>query len=1314
MRHLSFYLSLAVMCILLGCTRASDMVEIAGGRQAYVKTALSDDNVKCFAIDSLGRMWIGTSYGLNYYDGNRYRQYFFADGDSLSLPGNDINCLYTDSEGRLWVGTSCGLACYSAGETFVRWHTANGTAINVAQIIETTDHRIFVRASKCIYEATDQQTLTPHPALDGTMAVEPDAHGGLWAFLCRRYIHYTPKGNTFAADKTIDEPLGSNMVTSASDSRYVWAALTRELICIDRQTGRLVFRTPQCMDILPQLIFPVSDGALLKSDRHGLFRFSLKTGTISSYDDFHLTSTEAKDISSIYRDADGNYWTGFYGSGFRVLNTGTVSQQILNDNTLYNATHHENIVAMATGPSGEIWGATHSRMFRYTPSTDALQTFEQSDILVSGPYYRQILKKIIPDGDRLWLLTNARISLAAYNGGIVTRRSWRFWQSMGDCCVAGGHCYVVAEGRKMFVVDDQLTDSIAISTPKYNGNARLLTLSDGHILVATEGLELLTVDPHSHAVTPLTVEQSRTIPTGTLPTALLQDAHGTVWITTKADGLFRLDLTTHRLTTVPQLPVSGILSIAEQDGKLWMGTGSGLLEYSPSLNTCMLHTLGRNKLSAYCNCSEQALCQLDGRLVIGTHDGCIQVAPEAMLKPLQPRPLVYSVCVISHGSDRLVMGKDDNHHFVVAHNDNDLRISFGDIAFAAAPQHEYEFCLEGVDNDWQHSGSYRDVVYSNVPAGKYRFRVRVVQAYGTEPIAETSAEIIVKPAPWLTLPAKMTYALLAFLLVYLVNRLYLRARVNRLALQSALAEKERERHTGEMNMSFFANISHEFRNPLTMISGPVQSLCNNKTLPGDVRRKLLMIRRSSKAMLRLVDQMMDFNRLETDALKLRVQQCDVVNDLNVILDTFEVSAAERGIRVEREGLGGSLFMLYDRDKIEKIMANLLTNALKHTDDGGIVRVSFSNADTDGQCRIVVFNNGKPIPEAKLADVFKRFYQVKDVNGNHTYGWGTGIGLYYVSRLVQLHHGHISVANATGGGVAFTVSLPCRDNVYADDEHLTDGDSMPHMFLSDDTAADALLQTDTPDCLPPTAPTLLIVDDDIEMARYLRTLFADKFRVVNKYSAESALEWLTDNAPDIILSDVVMGEMSGYELCRRLKTDMAYSHIPVILITAKAKVDEQIEGLRLNANGYVTKPFNPDYLKALVEAQLNNINNIRQRLNEGDVIEVSADGLSAQDSEFLKQLTNLMEAHLSDSELNIDTICHDMLISRSKLYYKMKSLTGETPNNFFKNYRLNQAARLLREGRRNVSEVAMDTGFGTLSYFSSCFKKKFGVSPSEYC
>ncbi len=1314
MRHIPFYLSIAVAC-LTGCTRASKTVDIAGGRQTYIKTGLSDDDVKCFAMDSLGRMWIGTSYGLNYYDGNRYRQYFFADGDSMSIPGNHINCLHIDSANRLWVGTSSGLACYTGNETFTRFHSADSAALNIAQIVETSDRRIIVQASERVYEATDPHAMKPHTALKGAMAIEPDSHGGLWAFHRKHYFHFSPKGGTFVADKTFSEPLGSNMVTSASDSRYVWAALTRELLCIDRQTGRLIHRTPQRMEILPKFIFPTDSGALLKSNRHGLFKFSLKTGDIAPCNDFHFTPSETKDISCLYRDAYGNHWAGFFDNGFRVLNDNTVSQQMLNDNRLYNDTHHDNIVALAAGKGNIVWGATHSRMFRYNPATDDLQTFDQSDILVSGPYYRQILRKIVPDGDRLWLLTNARISLATYGGSVATRQSWRFWTGMGDCCVAGGRCFVTADGHNLFVIDDQRADSVPIDIPSYNANARIITLRNGRVLVATEGLALLTIDPRTLHAAALNASRPQHVPSNALPTDMLQDSRGTVWIATKSDGLYRLDMTAMQLTPVPQLPVNGIESIAELDGNLWMGTGSGLLAYSPRLNTAMLHTLGRNKLSLYCNCSEQAICTLGKRLFIGTRDGCLQLAPQSMQKPVQPRPAVYSVCAISRNSDRFVVGKGDKREYVVSHDDNDLRISFGDISFASAPQHEYEFMLEGIDRDWQHSGSYRDVVYSNVPTGRYRFIVRAMQAYGAKPIATATACIVVKPAPWLTVPAKVAYIVLALLLIYLANRLYLRTRVNRLALRSALAEKERERHNNEMNMSFFANISHEFRNPLTMISGPVQSLCNDKSLPGNTRRKLLMIRRSSMAMLRLVDQMMDFNRLESDALKLRVQRCDMIDDLNTILDTFEVSAAERGISVERKGLDDSLFMLYDRDKLEKIMANLLTNAMKHTDDNGTVRVSLGSGGADGLCSIAVFNDGKPIPEAKLADVFKRFYQVKDVGSNHNYGWGTGIGLYYVSRLVQLHHGSVAVENVQGGGVAFTVTLPCRSEAYDSDEHMADDTRMPGMFLPGSEADNAQLPTKAePDETLQQSPVLLIVDDDIEMARYLRSIFADTLRVVNKYSAEAALEWIEGNAPDIVLSDVVMGEMSGYELCSRMKNDVAYSHIPVVLITAKAKVDEQIEGLRLNANGYVTKPFNPDYLKALVEAQLNNVNNIRRRLNEADTAEIAPEGLSAQDSQFMKQIMALMQTHLSDSELNIETVCRDMLISRSKLYYKMKSLTGETPNNFFKNYRLNQAARILREGRRNVSEVAMDTGFGNLAYFSSCFKKKFGVSPSEYC
>lgn len=412
----------------------------------------------------------------------------------------------------------------------------------------------------------------------------------------------------------------------------------------------------------------------------------------------------------------------------------------------------------------------------------------------------------------------------------------------------------------------------------------------------------------------------------------------------------------------------------------------------------------------------------------------------------------------------------------------------------------------------------------------------------------------------------------------------------------------------------------------------------------------------------------------------------------------------------------------DFDKLEKILGNLFTNALKHTGPGGVIRIQAGVKDK--MLEISVFNSGKTIKEDKLQDVFKRYYQLADTQNPNLYGWGTGIGLYYVKRLVELHHGSIMVKNvhevsetsaeaSLRNGVEFTFCLPMNRSIYNKVEIAEQEKRVMQIPLSGDCSMEAKPEENK----KMNRPKILVVDDDVDVAQYLRHIFASDYEVVNRYSAEEALADLEEVKPDLILSDIIMDKMSGYEFCRVLKNDLMFSHIPVILITAMSKMSEQIEGLKLGAVAYVTKPFDPAYLKALVVSQLQNIQLLRQRLGESteteSLSEKVADTLSEQDRKFMDELYRLMEKHSNEQNLSVSTMCKDMLISPAKFNYKVKELTGETPGIFFRKYKLNRAAAWLRGGKYNVSEIAVLTGFSTAAHFSVAFKKQFGVSPSEY-
>jgi DNA-binding response OmpR family regulator len=400
------------------------------------------------------------------------------------------------------------------------------------------------------------------------------------------------------------------------------------------------------------------------------------------------------------------------------------------------------------------------------------------------------------------------------------------------------------------------------------------------------------------------------------------------------------------------------------------------------------------------------------------------------------------------------------------------------------------------------------------------------------------------------------------------------------------------------------------------------------------------------------------------------------------------------------------------------------NALKFTNEGGTITITFdvvsrekamtlfplTGRDTGTEyVQIAVSDTGCGIPEDKLEKVFERYFQVES-RQQSGYNWGTGIGLYYARRLAELHHGRIKAANRPEGGTVFTFIIPANDEAYATEERERTAEQREAFPLPSEEQSHLPAQEQ-----PSKEPyRLLVVDDDTEVAHYLQTLLQPYYQVITCFNADSAFKSIKERLPDLVVSDVVMPGVSGYELCRKIKGDLQSCHIPVILLTAKAIVENQVEGLNTGADAYVTKPFDPAYLLALIKSQLRNREYVHIQLGSATKTDKIADNiLSPQDNTFMTNLYQLMENELSNTELNVSRMTEALKMSRTKLYYKIKGLTGEPPNVFFKTYKLNRAAELLSEGKYRISEVADMCGFGTLSHFSASFKKQFGVTPNEW-
>lgn len=1293
---------------------------------------LSSRNVTAFCQDKNHVMWIGTSDGLNLYNGNQMIQLFTDENDSTSLPDNNIQGIMRDSKDQMWVATPNGVARYLGGYRFKRFAIPYSLQ-GAHQMADWGRNGIVVSngiKAYRIYNDTVSEFFSFSLKLGQLNYLYPDHHDGYWVIDLLHCVHYNKSGQP---DITHTIP-HSNLAYCQQVGDTLWVGQGRFVSGFNLNTNKRFFYNKEELPIIATLFFSDGDYLFLNSGYHGLYRIKLSTGGLQkiSNEEMHLRHKDVT-ISALYKQDSDNVWIGYQNGGFQVSSQNYLGFDKNNNNQLNHQYQGKSINTIGA-TSNNIIGSSEDNIFCYDLTTRQVHTYLHSDIFSDSPFYRQTLEDVVPfEGSKVWLVSNVRIcscNITNNNINILSQcySNIHIGPILGSSLRVGNDLLTVSNSAYLIrtTFGDTHIDSIPVWNDQFSTAARLADLHNGKVLIVMKGMRLALYDTHNNQVEKLEVKGNEAFHNDD-PQVTFVDSHHRVWIGTMRRGLLRFFPESGKLTrvkVVPQLPIKSIDE--DEKGVLWLSSNDQIISFNPNKEAIFFCAIPVTEKSLIRNA-----CKIPGTDVIayGTNSSVDFISVGKIKGESNFDLKITGIRLLDEDNNYKYVSDDfkDGNKYTFANDDNDIVVEFSSAQFGRWQNVMYQCMLEGFDKDWRQPTLTPNIQFHNLPAGSYTFRVRMISSPDHPALAEHYLKFRIKPSFLASPAAVYFYFLLVFFIIYYINSLYLRGHKNRLKVAQLEQERERNQRTNEMNMSFFTNISHEFRNPLTMIAGPLLMLRRDDSLPGSVRYTLNMVCKSVNLMLKLIDQMLDFNQLETDVLRLKVSEYDVVSELSTLISAFEEGAKLRNITIEREGIRGNLYVWMDKDKFEKIMSNLLTNALKHTPDNGLIRIVFHELDRE-QASILkypvsgslgkffsvkVYNNGESISPERINDVFKRYYQIKKGNEKYQYGWGSGLGLYYVKQLVRLHHGIIWVQNESKGGVTFQFILPTEEYAYQEDEHVIEEDTVLQIAVDEEVhEVDRLIERNQEEVNTiAKKPVILIVDDDMAVAQYIRSLFITDYLVFNKYSAESTLEDIDNIKPDIILSDIVMGDMDGYHFCSAIRQNSKYSHVPIILITAKSNVSEQVMGLENGANAYVTKPFDPSYLKALVDSQLKNFNLLKEKMEATE--QQFCEELSDQDRKFMSALYALMEKHLPEQNLNITTICNELLISHSKFNYKLKELTGETPGSFFRKFKLNKAAKLLREGKYNVSEISVMTGFGTVSYFSVAFKKQFGISPSEY-
>ena len=1297
-----------------------------------VAQELSNSRVQAIEEDATGQLWVATFRGLNRYDGHEYHQYFCTD-DSLGLPDNNVQGLLCDKQGRLWVATVNGVCRYTRKDNFERIPMQTGNK-NARKLLMDSKGRIFAYNGTEVMIYDEQHDIfLPHisremigqvwgdffiDAADDILLIGPD-----------NLLIYD--GDTFKQRIELQHPEGAGfyyfgllgnglLLSSGNGTLMLFDTKARQRVPISPEMEARLLANGSAVQAACLL---ENNTILLSTSKNGLFELNLLAQTLRGEGDagFTMPVPDAY-VTHIFEDSRRNIWLGTYDKGI-FANYYYKEKFGGSDNYLNRVIENSSVLAVAMDKQDNLWISTMLKgVFVYHTATQKAEEI-MIEGLPAGETKNAINHIFCDRGGLLWLSTNNIVMKCQYDGTrLHILGQWPVPMTMdfeqtddGTVWVSTASTYILGfhpgsnepEAKQAFNVD-------------YTFIPSLQKLSDGSMLIAAFYQNIMKMDPQTGKLTQLEIpDMKKCIRRSVfIPTDMYQDEQGDVWIGTVSNGLLRYSPKTNTMTRIAGLSCSDVASIEKgHQGNLWISTMKGLNRLD--LKTGRITSLYKADGLAGDEFMDRASCQLpNGSLVFGGTDGITMFNP-ADIDTLRIIPLrlchlkIHNQLVHPTDGGPIEAMLDSCQEIRLHHDQNSFSISFTALDFGEYERVHYYYKLDGFDSEWIDAGNSHSASYANLPSGHYTFRVRTTDSASDEGNSdERTINVIVEPAPAYSWWAWLIYLILGGLLAtYLYHNARRLVRARRAARQAQM-EKEQEKRVNAMNMSFFANIAHEFRTPLTMIAGPVGQLAKSGSLDGEERSLLSIAQRSIQRMFKLVNQIMDFNKLENDTLRLSVEQIDVVKVMNDILDTFEFNAKEKGITIHRFGMEDKLLAWTDGDKLEKIVSNLLSNALKFTPRDGHIDVSLDT--TDDTVEVTVADTGKGIPEEQQENIFKRYYQL-DNQTKAIVNWGTGIGLYYSRRLAELHHGSLTAGNRKEGtGAVFTLIYPMTEQAYtAEERRPLEGDGVADYRIIDMPVSPQANRQ------PPQSeddrPTILVVDDDTEIINYMRLLFSQDYHLITCLDADTALEEMRAEEPNIVLSDVMMPGKDGYELCQEIKQDIQLSHIPVILVTAKITAENQVEGLNVGADAYVTKPFEPAVLSALIQSQLKNRERVRKLLTNATTTEEEGveNALSEQDKHFMEELYKLMEEELSNSELDVTRITKMLYISRTKLYYKIKGLTGETPSNFFRTYKLNRAAELLKSGRYTIAEIADKTGFSTQSHFSVVFKKQFGVTPSDY-
>jgi signal transduction histidine kinase/ligand-binding sensor domain-containing protein/DNA-binding response OmpR family regulator len=1303
---------------------------------------LSSSLINHIYQDHNGFIWIATEDGLNRYDGAKFSIYKHHLGDDHSLASSFVRTIFEDSKGHLFIGTYAGVQMYNPSTDkftpLAKWENGDQLNSNVTSILERKNGEIWISGNVLCKlniqnnQLIAQDTNIPYTELGGQMI--EDNNQNLWILKGEEGLLKLDVYNQLTFYLSQDNGHLNSICKDSEGNIYV-GSIRKGLFVYNKDLDTFQSVEAEGKEELP--ISCLYSGPLnelyIGTDGKGLTTYNNQTCKISKlpFDNNYFDSSQSK-VHSILKDNASNLWLAIYQKGIMLIpartnNFGYIGHKLINRDVIGSGC----ITSFCKDHQGFLWiGTDNDGIYAINERKEQVKHFSHTNHPNSAP---STVTQIYEDSDHnIWIgsfingmgkldrqtgMCNYQHQLVDNNGNYIQRiydfvedRNKRLW-----IATMGFGLYYYNLRTQQFV-------SIQSQTSDINNWIGCLQYSDDNQLyVGTyDGMnciDLNTTDYQSYKILPQHVIYS-----------IYEDKKGLIWLGT-SEGLSSYNKETKKITTYTTddgLPSNTVYAIeGDENDVLWISTNAGISQYQKGNNIFVNYYVGDglqgNEFYKNASFKDQ-----QGIIWFGGMNGVTYFNPQDIMNPARKWNIRITDFFLHNNSVREGMksGKRniintpvfDAKEFYLAHEDNVFSIEFSTIELNAPEHIQYLYSVN--DERWiSLPKGINRISFSNLKPGAYFFKIKARDNAIESDVKEITIHI--SPAWYASWWAILIYSILSLAIILtIISQMKHRYRMRQEMLQHIHAEQ-----INEAKLQFFINISHEIRTPMTLIISPLQKLMKTEE-DRDRLKTFHVIYRNAERILTLINQLMDIRKIDKGQMFLKFQETNIIPFIKDLCDSFEQQVNTKNIQFRFDCQLDELNAWIDTTYFDKIILNILSNAFKFTPEGGsidiMLRVGEDNESLAGKgkqyAEIIISDTGKGIEDSEKERIFERFYQIRNSHTNPK--GGTGIGLHLTRSLVELHHGTIAVENnEMQAGSRFIVRLPLGSI------HL----------LAEEMNKNEEITTHAEAIEPPVIPAVavhgetrkkvkvkrkyhvLLAEDSEEIRNYISQEFADKFHVQECCNGKEALAMIFQQMPDLVISDIMMPEMDGLTLCRKIKQNVNLNHIPVILLTAKTGEDDNLEGLNTGADAYIMKPFNIDILQKTVE----NLIRTRQLLhnvfagqqNREDMLQKPE--VKSPDEKLMERILKALNNNMGNPDLSIETLAVEVGISRVHLHRKLKELTNQTTRDFIRNTRLKQAAQLLSEKRHSISEIAVLTGFSNPNNFSTAFKELHGMSPTEY-